>query len=66
MNQPYILKWTSKITGYSGSGTHAFPNKTTIDHFINEMIKTHPNIINEAIIAPIGTPLLKINTPCLT
>lgn len=52
----YIITWTSMITGHSGRGTHAFPNKETAIRFI----KKQPYIDYQIIPAPPGTPLLDI------
>lgn len=57
----YLLKWTSTITGNSGNGTHAFPDRRTIDYYISMMNNKYPHIIHTTIPAPINTPLLEIN-----
>lgn len=55
----YIITWTSRSTGYSGRGTHAFPSKKTAIRFIKQQ-RSHP-IVYKIIPASPGTPLLDIN-----
>ena len=57
----YIINWTSKITGFTGQGTHAFSNVDIINTYIKNLNKKYPYIIHKSIIAPCGTPLLEIN-----
>lgn len=54
----YIITWTSKITGYSGRGTYAFPNKETARRCIK--YQPYQDIDYQIIPAPPGTPLLDI------
>ena len=58
MNSGYIIKWTSRLNGNCGKGTHAFASKCVIDKYIDELNKKYKDIHHEAISAPIGTPLL--------
>ena len=37
MSSGYIIKWTSRITGYSGQGIGAFTSKGIIDRYIYEL-----------------------------
>lgn len=62
MVNKYIIKWTSKITDYSGQGTHAFTNIKTINDYIIKLNIKYKNIIHHyKIIAPENTPILDIN-----
>jgi hypothetical protein len=62
----YVIAWKSKITGYSGRGTHSFPNMKIINYYIDRSNKKYPDI-SHYVIEDLYAPKLKIyNTDCDT
>ena len=57
---PFILKWKSLITGYTGQGSHAFPDYNSIIYYIDSIKDKDRYIIYEAVKASNRTPLLDI------
>ena len=61
----YVIAWKSKITGYSGRGTHSFPNMKIINYYIDRSNKKYPDIYHY-VIEDLYAPKLKIyNTDSL-
>ena len=56
----FIIKSVSRSTGYTCQGTHAFPTKETVQHYL-DINRKNPGVNYYIIEAPVGTPLLAIN-----
>tara|TARA_Y100000768_G_scaffold386818_1_gene376177 strand:+ start:586 stop:777 length:192 start_codon:yes stop_codon:yes gene_type:complete len=59
MTQLYLLKWTSLVTGETGTGKAAFNNLNTANYYKNTTFTE--NVVYSVVKAPPGTPVLKIN-----